>query len=233
MFQFSLQFFNNKDTIKDSLEKMTGKPVSLHITDNATSLLSIRTNHDLVSVRMHYMFLKAGADIMREISGFIKKRKGPTPLIRKFIHENRSCIKVRDCGSCPPVILRTQGRFYDLSEMFAAINERYFGGRISASISWGKRNPRRIVRKRTLGSYSGHTNMIRINPVLDRRDVPDFFIRYIIYHEMLHSDMKEERKNGRRLLHSPEFRQRERLFGEYEKAVVYEKHHFTGNGRSS
>ena len=233
MFQLSLQFLNNKDAIKDSLEKMTGRLVSLHITDNATSLLSIRTDQDLVSVRMHYMFLRAGDDIIKEISGFIRKRKGSTPLIRKFIHENRSFIRVRACSSCPPVKIRTQGRFHDLSEMFVALNKKYFGGRISALISWGKRNPRRVVRKRLLGSYSGHTNIIRINPVLDRSNVPAFFIRYIIYHEMLHSDMKEERKNGRRLLHTPEFYQRERLFGEYEKAVAFEKQHLTWNARSS
>jgi len=233
MFQLNLQFLNNKDTMRDSLEKMTGRPVSLRITDNATSLLSIRTRQDLVNVRIHWMFLKAGDDIIREISGFIKKRKGCTPLIRKFIHENRSCIKLRDSSSCSPVIIRTQGRFHDLGEMFATLNNAYFGGRVSASISWGKRNPRRVVRKRILGSYSGHTNMIRINPVLDRKTVPGFFIRYIIYHEMLHSIVKEERKNGRRLLHSPAFRERERLFGEYEKAVAWEKKHFTGNSMSS
>ena len=233
MFQLNLQFLNNKDTIRDSLEKMTGKPVSLSITDNATSLLLIRTKPDLVSVRMHWMFLKASDDVIKEMSGFIKKRKGQTPLIRNFIHENRACIKVRDCSSNSPVKIRTQGRFHDLGEMFAALNNAYFGGRVSASISWGKRNPRRVVRKRILGSYSRHANTIRINPVLDRRNVPGFFIRYIIYHEMLHSIVKEERKNGRRLLHSPAFRERERLFGEYEKAVAWEKKHFTGNGMSS
>jgi len=224
---------NNKDTMRDSLEKMTGRPVSLTITDNATSLLLIRTKPDLVSVRMHWMFLKAGDDIIGEMSGFIKKRKIRTPLIRKFIHENRACIKVRDCNSNPPVIIRTQGRFHDLREMFVALNNAYFGGRVSASISWGKRNRRRIVQKRILGSYNGHGNAIRINPVLDKRNVPGFFIRYIIYHEMLHSIVKEEKKNGRRLLHSAAFREREQLFGEYEIAVAYEKKHFTGNGMSS
>jgi hypothetical protein len=231
MYQLTLQFQNSKATLRDSLEEMTGLPVSLSITDNATSLLSIRTNHDLVSIRMHWMFLNAGEDIIREISGFIRKRKGPTPLIRKFIHENRGCIKVRACNPRPHVPVRTQGRFHDLKELFVALNDEYFGGRVSASISWGNRNTRRVVRKRTLGSYCGHTNSIRINPVLDRGMVPGFFIKYIIYHEMLHGEIKGERKNGRRLLHSPEFRRREQLFKEYEKALIWEKKNFTGNAR--
>jgi predicted metal-dependent hydrolase len=67
--------------------------------------------------------------------------------------------------------------------------------------------------------------------MLDRRNIPGFFIRYIVYHEMLHGMMKEERKNGRRLLHSPAFRRRERMFGEYEKAVAWEKKYLMGKVR--
>jgi len=74
-----------------------------------------------------------------------------------------------------------------------------------------------------LGSYCKHTGTIRINPVLDRRNVPLYFIRFVVYHEMLHSSMREERKNGRRSVHNPEFRKRERLFREYEKAISWEK----------
>ncbi len=232
MFQLSLQFLNNKNTIRASLEKMTGRSVSLSITDNATSLLSIRPMQDSVSVRMHWMFLKAGDDVLREIAGFIRKRKGRAPLIREFINRNRDCIKERDSNNSNPLVsICTQGRFHNLRDIFDALNSSYFDGRVSSLISWGKRNGRRIVRRRILGSFSTRTNTIWISRVLDRRYIPGFFIRYIVYHEMLHGIMKEERKNGRRLLHSPAFRQRERLFGEYEKAVTWEKKHFTGNAR--
>jgi hypothetical protein len=228
MIQLSLQFLNNTDTIRKSLETMTGRPVSLSITNNTASLLSIRPTQDFVSLRMHWMFLKAGDDIIREIAHFIRKRKGRTPLIRQFIHENKNCIRVRDCNAGSPVAIRTKGRFHDLGEMFASLNDTYFGGGVSSLISWGKRNSRRIVRRRILGSFSEHTNTIWINPVLDRRNIPAFFLRNIIYHEMLHSVMKQGRKNGRRLVHSPAFRERERMFGEYEKAVSWEKKHFIG-----
>ncbi len=78
--------------------------------------------------------------------------------------------------------------------------------------------------KRTLGSYCLRTNTIRINPVLDRKTVPDYFIGFIVYHEMLHADMGVCRINGRRSVHSSEFRKRERMFKEYEKALAWEKH---------
>jgi len=229
MFQLGLQFLNNKQTMRASLEKMTGRSVSLSITDNATSLLSIRSTQDSVSVRMHWMFLKAGDDVLREIAGFIRMRKGRTPLVREFINRNRDCIKETDTSTKPRGSIRTQGRFHNLRNIFDTLNSTYFDGGVSSFISWGKRNGRRVVRRRILGSFSSHTNTIWISRVLDRRNIPGFFIRYIVYHEMLHGIMKEERKNGRRLLHSPAFRQRERLFEEYEKAVTWEKNHFTGN----
>ena len=231
MFQLNLPCLNSKDTLQASLERMTGKPVSVAITDNTASLLSIRQKDSLISVRMHWMFLNAGDEIIREVALFLAKRKGPTPLIRKFIRENRNCIKERDCSAKAPAATRTEGRFYDLRELFDTLNATYFDGRVSSTISWGRRGTRRVVRRRILGSFNSQTNMIRISTVLDRRNIPRFFIRYIIYHEMLHSIMKEENKNGRRLIHSPEFRHRERLFREYQEAIVWEKKHFTGDSR--
>lgn len=222
MFQLSLQFLNSKDTLRDYLEKMTGKSISLTITDNSNSMLSIRTKSNAVAVRIHWMFLNAGNEIIREIANFIKTRKGRTPLIRKFISENRICLKRREQRS-RQLSIHTQGRYYDLREIFDSLNKEYFGGRITALISWGKQNSRRAVRKRTLGSYCGHANNIRINPVLDRKNVPLYFIQYIIYHEMLHSAVKEEKKNGRRSMHTSEFRKRERLFRDYNKAISWEK----------
>lgn len=222
MFQLSLQFSNSKETLKYYFEKVTGKSVSLNLTDNSTSMLSIKTKGNSISVRIHWMFLNADDDVIREIADLIKARKGRTQLIRKFISGNRTFLRNKERYS-RPLSNHTQGRFYNLREIFDALNSEYFRGRIIASISWGKRNSRRALRNRTLGSYCGHTNTIRINPVLDRRNVPRYFIKYVIYHEMLHGVVKEEKKNGRRSVHTAEFRKRERLFKDYEKAISWER----------
>lgn len=222
MFQLSLHFSNSKDTLRDFLEKITRKSVSLTLTDNSISMLSIKKKNNLFSVRMHWMFLNADNEIIREIGNFIKTRKCQTPLIRKFISENQSCLKNKERHS-KQFSIQTQSRFHKLREIFDSLNNEYFGGRITATISWGKQNSRRAVRKRTLGTYCRHTDTIRVSPVLDRRSVPHYFIRYVVYHEMLHSAVREERKNGRRPMHTSEFRKRERLFKEYDKAISWEK----------
>ncbi len=222
MFQLRLQFSGNKDALKDYFEKMTGKHISLVITDNSNSVLSTRTKGNSLSVRMHWMFLNAGNQVIKEMVDFIKTRKRRTPLIRKFINDNQTFLRRRE-QSARPVKTVTQGRFYNLREIFASLNNEYFNRRVTSTISWGKGKAQRTVKKRTLGNYCVRTDTIRINPVLDKKNIPRYFIRYVVYHEMLHSILRGEKKNGRRSVHPPAFRKRERLFKDYTKAVSWER----------
>jgi predicted SprT family Zn-dependent metalloprotease len=220
MFQLNLQFLNNKDTLRDYWEKVTGKTVSLIVTDNSTSLLSLRTKGKSVSLRLHWMFLRADNHVIREIAAFIKNGKTKTPFISEYIRKNDACLKNKPFKT--PAI-HTQGRYHNLRELFVSVNDEYFNSTITALITWGKKNPRWSVRKRMLGSFCRNTNTIRINPVLDRKTVPQYIINFVIYHEMLHSVMPVEKKNGRRLIHTAEFRRREQLFKDYKKAAAWEK----------
>lgn len=183
-------------------------------------MLSVRMSKETVSVRLHRMFLDAEDDVIKEIAKFIKNKKGETPLLRKFIQQNSYRVK----RIAPKrATIKTQGKHHDLTEIYALLNDEYFGGTLSCPVTWGTRSHRHTVRKRTLGSYSRHTHTIRINPVLDKKKVPRYFIEFIVYHEMLHAVMNTAEKNGRKLVHSKEFRQRERLFRHHEKASEWEK----------
>jgi hypothetical protein len=220
--QMDLLFSHSRSTLSSYLERETGEAVSLTITDNSTSMISVKTARGLIYVRLHRMFLDAGNEVIKEIARFVKRRKGSTPFIRDFIRKNQNSVGNNNRSS-RKVVTRTGGKYYDLQELFGLVNKQYFGGRIRASISWGKKTPRCAVRRRTLGSYSHQTNTIWINPVLDRRNIPRYLVKFIVYHEMLHCDIPVERRNGRRLLHSPDFRKRERLFRDYEKVVSWER----------
>jgi predicted metal-dependent hydrolase len=218
--QLSLPLSHSEESLRNYFENATGSTISLAITDNSTSMLSLKTKGGIVYVRLHRMFLDSGNDVIFEIAEFIKNRKARTPLIRNFIKQNRNYLKKK-----PPkkLFINTQGKYYDLCEIYAKINKEYFNGRVTACITWGLKSPKYAVRKRTLGSYSSHTNTIRINPILDKKSIPRYFIEFIVYHEMLHADMDIETKNGRRSVHSREFKRREKLFGDYEKAIAWEK----------
>ena len=122
--------------------------------------------------------------------------------------------------------IKSEGKHYNLREICDTLNSEYFNNRISSSITWGEKSPLSAVKKRTLGSYQKNTNTIRINPVLDNKRIPRYFIEYIVYHEMLHAEIDVQYKNGRRKIHSKDFKKRESIFKYYDIARQWEKHNF-------
>lgn len=220
MHQLTFSFGLDENSLKSYLEKKTRRAVSLIITDNSTSMLSIREKGNSVLVRLHRIFLAAGRDVLDELSDYIKGKKRKTPLIRSHINSNRHQLREKKPRK---VRIHTGGKHFDLLEIFHSINRQYFDGSVSAAITWGARGPRRSARRRTLGSYTAENSMIRINPVLDSRNVPRYFLEFIVYHEMLHADIGIRKSAGRRVIHSGEFKRREQMFKDYEKAVNWEK----------
>ena len=217
--QLALPFTPTGDALRLILEEHLGRPVSLILTDNSTSMLSCAVRDGVLSVRLHRMFLLADHTVLDEIVSYLKKRRGAMPHFRIFLRLNREDLKRKPAKK---VNLRTRGRHHDLSELYDKINRQYFGGKVTSSITWGSRCPRSAVRKRTVGSYSERSNTIRINPVLDRKNVPACYVAFVVYHEMLHADMGIAMRGSRRSVHPREFRRREKLFQEYEKAMAWE-----------
>ncbi|HEX3129171.1 MAG TPA: hypothetical protein VH394_17690, partial [Thermoanaerobaculia bacterium] len=105
-------------------------------------------------------------------------------------------------------------------------------GRLSVEITWGRSSAvaaQRCRRGRTaslqLGSYSYEDNLIRIHRVLDDPGVPRTVVEAVVHHELLHADMPPEVHNGRRYFHTPEFRRRERLFRQLDRANAWIQEH--------
>ncbi|HMK56601.1 MAG TPA: SprT-like domain-containing protein [Dissulfurispiraceae bacterium] len=218
--QLSFLFGHSEDSLRRHIEASLDRPVSLILTDNSASMLSARIANELMCVRLHRMFLHADDAVIDEIVSALRKRKSEMPNFRRFIRDNREALRKR---LPQKIIARPLGRYYDLRELFDEINAEYFAGTVRSVITWGNSSPRGAVRKRTLGSYSRGNDLIRINPVLDRRNVPRYFLAFVVYHEMLHAVIGTEIKGGRRVVHSKEFKKRERLFRHYERALAWER----------
>jgi hypothetical protein len=111
--------------------------------------------------------------------------------------------------------------------MFDHLNDTYFQGMVDASITWARRSKPATGQRASikLGTYCADKKLIRIHPTLDRSWVPRYFIEYIIFHEMLHHMMPMPVRDGRRELHSPEFRQGEQRYRNYVRALAWEAQH--------
>lgn len=171
-------------------------------------------------VRLHRMFLGAGDDVLSELSRYMRRGGGRTPLFWEFVKGNASLLREKPLRKAA---LRSKGIHHDLGRMFERINREYFEGALKCGVTWGARRSRRSAAHRTLGSYSPHSNTVRINACLDRKSVPRYYVEFVLYHEMLHAALGVEKANGRRTVHTAEFKRRERLFTHYTRATAWEK----------
>ena len=210
----------DEQSLKEYFQNITPKAIHLTLTSNSVSMVSIREKEAATFIRLHRMFLYADRDVFDEIGAFINKKRRELPKTKVFIHKNKVHIKEIKLRA---VHSKTQGRYYNLSEMFEALNREYFSNSLSSVITWGNKSSRYAARKRRLGSYQRDRDNVRINPVLDSKKVPRYFVEFIVYHEMLHAVLAAEPGNARQKVHSLEFKRREQLFKKYALALQWEK----------
>jgi predicted metal-dependent hydrolase len=121
--------------------------------------------------------------------------------------------------------LQHEGKYFDLRTIFDRLNERHFRGRLRGyKVMWGRKRKRRPKEYFIFGTIQEEDRVIRINPLLDQPFVPLWFLQYVLYHEMLHAVVPDEAgANGRRLVHTERFNERERQFPGYRRARRWEE----------
>jgi hypothetical protein len=121
--------------------------------------------------------------------------------------------------------LQHEGRYFDLQKIFDDLNGKYFRNRLrNYRVKWGRKRRLRPKEYFIFGTIQEEDRVIRINPGLDQPFVPVWFLKYVLYHEMLHSVVPdEELPSGRRRVHTPEFNRREREFRHYRRARRWEE----------
>jgi hypothetical protein len=122
----------------------------------------------------------------------------------------------------PPLL--TSGRVHDLQQVFDRLNARFFGAALRVPLTWGRGSGRARRGGLTFGSYDPVLGLIRIHPVLDRRDVPQYFLESVVYHEMLHHHLGGiPDRAGRTVYHSRVFREAEARYPWHRQALAWEK----------
>lgn len=218
--------FNWRDApqLQQQLETLLGYHVQVTITDNSSSIITFRKHAaGMFRVRLHHMFLMAPDHVLAALASWMKnpKRSIAGQVVDSFIKDHQELIQARTRRITS---LRPSGKYYNLQEIFDRLNEEEFGNKVNASITWGKKpSKRRRRRSIRFGSYSEHASLIRIHPALDSDRVPEFFVRYIVFHEMLHAFLGVSSADKKvRRIHTREFRDRERLYADYEKALMWQ-----------
>ena len=113
------------------------------------------------------------------------------------------------------IISSPLGRVYDLEELFADLNARYFSGSLERPLlSWSQRRTGRV-----LGHHDHVHGAIIISRTLDSPRIPRLVVEYVLYHEMLHVKHPPKAAGRRTVYHSRQFRSDERRFEQFDEAL--------------
>jgi hypothetical protein len=106
------------------------------------------------------------------------------------------------------------GTHHSPGAIYRELNASYFSDQIEIQrIGWGRRNS-----WSRLGHYDPLHQTITLSPVLDSARVPDFVVRYLVYHEMLHAVFQDTHRH-----HPSEFRRAESAYPDYARAKKFLK----------
>ena len=123
--------------------------------------------------------LRARGEVAREENS----RRSRPHLSRVFLDSGSDAL-VRHCPATPrrKMISSARGHVYDLEKMFSKLNRRYFDSSLEKpTLTWSQRKTRSI-----LGHHDRVYETITISKSLDSTQVPEWFVEFILYHEMLH-----------------------------------------------
>jgi hypothetical protein len=190
---------------------------------------TIRVRAGRVYVRLSDLFQSAPPEVIQALAFLLVARllSRKAPRDQELIYRSyafsppllrASDIARRQRGR--KVISSAIGEVYDLERIFARVNRRYFDGEIEKPVlTWSKRRARSI-----LGHHDAAHDTIVISKTLDSREVPEWFVEYILFHEMLHIKHPARIVNGRRYYHTNAFRAEEQSFPRYQHAQEWLDH---------
>jgi hypothetical protein len=119
-------------------------------------------------------------------------------------------------------VIRTQGNYYNLKEVYDRINKKYFNQELNLAITWFSPKKTKYRRRILLGIFYPHRNLIKVNRFLDGAETPSYFVDFIVYHEMLHFVLPPVIRRGqKKRIHHHAFKEREKLFEDYTLAQEY------------
>jgi len=214
------------ETLQEQLEVSSGQKLKIRINDNHSTMLSVRWEIDHTRLSLHRMFLGAPGNVMEDLACYLKRGKNETlpATIKAFIEHQMQQMdyshKIKNHK------LVTEGNHFRLCSIYKQMNQEYFADELDLQITWyGEAN--RLFRSRiNFGLFSDPLKLIKVHRSLDQPDIPDYFVEYVVYHEMLHNVcVPYVEKGGNTVIHTSEFKEREKQFKYFHEACRWLKRH--------
>jgi hypothetical protein len=184
---------------------------------NLAGLYQGKRSNKVIDIKINEGFIYASEEVLQALvqCTIFGKNQQSTRLIRSFASSEEYSAVLLDLDLIAEVIAENpQGSFYNLNHIFDKVNYEYFATRlVKPRLAWS-----RIKTYRKFGHYEPARDRVVISMSLDSHKVPEFVIEFVLYHELLHKHHGTKWVNGRRMVHTPEFRVDERKFKLYKQA---------------
>ncbi|MFO8057176.1 MAG: hypothetical protein R6V10_07780 [bacterium] len=215
-----------EDEFIEEFTALCQEPVEITLTRNRSSLISVHpTDSGLRKVRLQQAFRAADQRTIKALARYIHKPDKRTGrIIDEYIKNKQDLFESMARQTSRKPRIKNGGLFKKLDRMLKDVMKKYDLHVRGIKITWGRRSTVRGNHSIKFGSYSHHHRLITIHPALDSPEVPDYFVEYIIYHELLHAVFPPLPGSGnRRDIHSAQFKRYEKKFDNYEEALRFEQ----------
>ena len=195
-----------------------------------------------VEVRLSGFFAGAPAEVREALAVWLKCSRRPSKrkaaasaVLDRFIAEG---LRRQPAPKRKKRAEEAAGETLDLAPLLeglvtgplAEFRRRDFEPRGLPTIAWGRRGKSQARRSLQLGSYHDDLHHVRVHRVLDQPEVPRFFVRFVVFHELLHAARAAEAVRNPlfargRLHHDKHFRERERAYGDFDRANAWQQRH--------
>ncbi|MBL4771241.1 MAG: M48 family metallopeptidase [Planctomycetes bacterium] len=228
------------DSLAETLTQQLGAPVQVTFTRSRSTPVQAKAPtpgpfaQAGADLRLHTFFTEAPTEVVTDLAHWLrvgKRARAASQRLDAYIHASVAQLPAKTPRR---IHLNPSGSHYELLPLLEVVRAQEFPDNFTApprdspalplpAITWSQQNPRGKLRSLRLGSYNRERNLVRIHPLLDDKLVPEFFVRYIIFHELLHAVHKSLKDTaGRWVHHSQAFRQREAQYPDYQAALKWE-----------
>ncbi|MBD2504471.1 M48 family peptidase [Anabaena azotica] len=208
---------------KDILSMRGQKPLQLMIAiNNIAGLYKGKISTSAASIMVSEGFINAPNAVLQALveSALLGKKQKNTQIIREFASTEEYSNVLLELDLIAEVMAENpQGKFYNLDELFDKVNHEYFFSSLpKPRLAWS-----RINTYRKLGHYESARDRVVISLTLDDAKVPEFVVEFVLYHELLHKYHGTKWVQGKRMVHTKEFRASESQFKFYNEASEWLK----------
>ena len=221
--QLHLQTTYRVKQIAEKLCKIYAQPLNVVVElTHLTGIYKCRRSLVEATLTLSEGFINASDETLEALvkAALFGKCQQTTQLIRDYAASEESSSVLIELDFITEVIVENpRGKCYNLDELFDKVNREYFAcSLVKPRLIWSQINT-----YRKLGHYEPARDRVMIALTLDDARIPEFVVTFVLYHELLHKSHGATWVNGRRMVHTPEFRRDERKFKLYKEAEEWLK----------